>query len=77
MCRKAPRIFRSRMPPTNSQAVAALTRTPIAAMPITTGASIGSGDRRRKTASQASDPMATSSKPALMKPERMEPRLQP
>ena len=50
---------------------------PIAATIITVTPAIGSGARRRNTASQASEPIATSSTTALTKAAKMVARFQP
>ena len=78
MCRKAPRMFRSlSRPRMNSSAVAVLMTMPMPATTMIVTPSTVCGDCRRCTASQASEPIATSSSKALTKAARMLARFQP
>ena len=78
MCTKALRMFRSSSPPRmNSSAVPRLMKMPMPATTITVTPWVGSGALRRPMASQASEPIATSSSSAFANAARMDARFQP
>ncbi len=78
MCRKAPRMFRSSLEPfMNIRAVAVLMTMPMPATIITGPVWIGCGSAKRRTASQAMAPTATSSTTALVSEARIVPLRRP